>query len=57
MDNDNRCELPVRLAFEELFGKAESLLYSALSSIGTPVTLNSVLTEGIFKKCLRGWYR
>lgn len=33
----------------ELFGKAESLLYSALSSIGTPVTLNSVLTEGIFR--------
>ena len=32
----------------ELFGKAESLLYSALSSIGTPVMLNSVLTEGIF---------
>ena len=33
----------------ELFGKAESLLYSALSSIGTPVMLNSVLTEGIFR--------
>ena len=33
----------------ELFGKAESLIYSALSSIGTPVMLNSVLTEGIFR--------
>lgn len=33
----------------ELFGKTESLLYSALSSIGTPVMLNSVLTEGIFR--------
>lgn len=33
----------------ELFGKAESLLYNGLSSIGTPVMLNSVLTEGIFR--------
>lgn len=48
MDNNNRCELPVRLAFGA-FRKGGITAYSALSSIGTPVMLNSVLTEGIFR--------
>lgn len=33
----------------ELFGKLEALLYNGLSTIGTPETLNSILTQGIFR--------